>query len=74
VRRKKVKVKIKRSPEEKSEMKRLYLEGNSVPEIAKIYNLEVRTIYYHIKPLSKEEKLVHLQRALDKEKPINDNT
>lgn len=67
------KPRIKRSPEELSEIKRLYLEGNSIPEVARIFNLDVRTIYHYLKPLSKEEKLVHLQRSLDREKPINDN-
>ena len=57
--------------DKKQEIKRLYLEGMSIKEIGEKFGIKKRAIYYHLGSLTKEEKLVHLQRSLDR--PKNDN-
>ena len=51
----------------KKNMRKDYLDGMSLLDIASKYNFKsIRTIYFHLKGLTKEEKVQHLQRSLDK--------
>ena len=58
------------------EMKENYLQGVTLQQIAEKYDVSTRSVYYRIQPLSKEEKLEHLRRRMDRENGNNshDNT
>ena len=51
----------------KKDMRKDYLNGMSLLDIASKYNFKsIRTVYFHLKGLTKEEKVLHLQKRLDK--------
>lgn len=51
----------------KQDIRNDYLNGMSLADIAKKYHFtHVRNIYFHLKGLTKEEKVIHLQRSLEK--------
>ena len=56
----------KRTDEEKAEMKRLYLEGHSIDEIAEKFGIQRRTIYFYLSPIPKEEQFTHFQKRLER--------
>ena len=51
----------------KKDMRKDYLNGMSLLDIASKYSFKsIRTVYFHLKDLTKEEKVQHLQRRLSK--------
>ena len=51
----------------KQDIRKDYLEGMSLLDIASKYNFKsIRTVYFHLKGLTKEEKVQHLRRRLEK--------
>ena len=51
----------------KKDMRKDYLNGMSLLDIASKYSFKsIRTVYFHLKDLTKEEKVQHLQRSIDK--------
>lgn len=57
------------SRELKEQILKDYLAGMNVKDIAKKYDFKYpRTVYFHLKPLSKEHKLEHMKNVIELEK------
>jgi len=55
------------SKQMKQDIRKDYLEGMSLAEIAKKYHFKhTRNVYWHLKGLTIEEKVIHLQKRLEK--------
>jgi transposase-like protein len=56
------------SKEIKEQMLQDYLDGIEVAEIATKYSFKwPRTVYHHLKPLTKEQKRIHMRNKLNRE-------
>ncbi len=47
----------------KQDMKTRYLAGESIPSIARTYQVSERDVYYHIAPLTSEDKALHAKNS-----------
>lgn len=45
----------------KADIKKAYLEGLRIKEIEERFGIKPRAIYYHLQPLTLEDKLQHLR-------------
>ena len=58
----------------KRDMKTAYLAGESVPSIAGRHNITERAVYYHISPLTADDKALHIKNSALRGQAIKQHT